>query len=96
MGSKLFIRGFAAASALALLAGSAQAATHTVDLSGTIASASPYDFTIGSTRYQGQFIFPLSGLDSSNGFDVSAGDTVNATVTLDQPWNCRDRCSTPP
>lgn len=87
MVSKFVASGLAAASLMAAWAGSAQAAVYNLNLSGSVASASSYDFTSGATRYQGQLIFPLSGLDGSNGFDVTQGDTVNTTVTLDQPWN---------
>ncbi len=85
--SKFMVRSLLAASALTLVAGTAHANVYNLNLTGSVASATPYDFHIGSTRYQGQFIFPLAGIDNSNAITVQQGDTINTTVTLDQLWN---------
>ena len=75
----------AAASAAALWVGQAQAATFDLELSGVVANGSFSSQEIGPTHFD-QWFLSLSGLDAGNAITVSQGDTINATVTLDQPF----------
>jgi hypothetical protein len=65
---------------LALGTGQAQAATWDLNLAGDVSNRSFYDFNIGSTNYSG-WSLGLTGLTS---FTALEGDTVNATITLDE------------
>jgi len=74
-----------AASAMALCAGSASAAHYDLALTGTVANGSFSNQTIGATHYD-QWFLNLDGLDSTNAITVLEGDTITATVTLDQAF----------
>lgn len=75
----------AAVSAAALWVGQARAATFDLDLSGVVANGSFSSQEIGPTHFD-QWFLSLSGLDASNAINVSQGDTINATITLDQAF----------
>ena len=76
------IRSLLAVSALALLGGHAQADTDTLSLNGYVTN-----FVTGG--YCGalcqDFYLPLSGLTSDDSVTVQQGDTVDVSVTLDNP-----------
>ena len=71
-----------ASAALIAGAGPVAAAVHILNLTGGLAGASTFAFTIGKTHYD-QFYLNLAGLDPSNAFTAALGDSFNATVTLD-------------
>ena len=73
----------AAAAACALWAGGAEAAVHTLSLTGTVANGNFSSQDIGPTHFD-QWVLSLSGLDSLNAITVAQGDTINATIILDQ------------
>lgn len=73
----------AAAAVGALWAGQVQAATHTLNLTGVVADGSYSSQTIGPTQFD-QWVLSLSGLSSDNAITVAEGDTIEATITLDQ------------
>ena len=83
MAMKNLMKPVMAVAAFALCAGHAQAATFTLNLTGVVADGVFFHFNSGGTHYD-QWLLPLMGLDSSNQITVSQGDTINATVTLDQ------------
>jgi hypothetical protein len=62
----------------------AHATTYNLTLTGSVADFTESVFSIGPVNFD-SFLFPLSGLDSSNELSVMAGDTINSTVTFDQP-----------
>lgn len=76
------LKSLAALAALTIAASGAHAATYTVTQTGAIADFQASQFDFGGNHYN-RFILPLSGLDSSNAFTVSQGDSIDATVTLD-------------
>lgn len=74
----------AAALALVLgLAGQAQAVQTDLALHGTVGDGQPSFQIIGNTRYD-QWVLQLSGLDANSAFDINQGDSITATITLDQ------------
>ena len=81
--TKRLVKYLVAASALALWAGQAQAATFSLNLTGVVANSQFFSFDSGGTHYD-QWLLPLSGLDPSDQITVSQGDTIDATITLDQ------------
>lgn len=81
--AKHLLRGALAASVLALsLAGSAQATTFNLDLTGALANGGKGMTDIGTSHYD-LYSLTFDGLDESNAFTVMQGDKINATVTLD-------------
>lgn len=80
------MRFLAAASVAAMTLGSAHANTFTVDLTGMTANFSEQQFNSGGNHYDRFILSPLSGLDSTNAITVSQGDTIDSTVTLDNPY----------
>ena len=70
----------AAAAACVLWAGGAQAAVHTLMLTGTVANGNFSSQDIGPTHFD-QWVLSL---DSLNAITVALGDTINATITLDE------------
>ncbi len=80
------VKFFAAVSVVAITLGSAHASVYTVDLTGMISDFSETTFNSGGSHYDRFILTPLSGLDSSNAITVSQGDTINSTVTLDNPY----------
>ncbi len=80
-----YVKYLAAVAVLAFSAAQAQAAVFTTSQTGMVADFSESQFDFGGNHYD-RFILPLSGLDSTNAFTVSQGDTINATVTLDGPY----------
>lgn len=85
MGGFKVLTGVAASVAFALIVGSAQAANFDLTLTSTVASVTYDSFTSGGTHYD-QGVFTLSGLDDTDSITVSNGDTIDATITLDQPF----------
>ena len=83
MFSPLAKTSLALAAACALWAGGAQAAVYNLNLTGTVANGSTSFQIIGPTRYD-QWVLSLDGLDELSAITVEQGDTINATVTLDQ------------
>jgi hypothetical protein len=75
----------AALAAIPLFASGASANTYNLSLSGIVANGSYDSFTSGSTHYD-QWYLSLTGLDSTNQISVVNGDTIDATLTLDQPF----------
>lgn len=65
-------------------AGNAQAATHELTLTGRVASATTYTSEFGGIRSD-SWVLNLDGLSMVNSFTIGAGDSVRATITLDQP-----------
>ena len=76
------LAGAAALSALFLASG-AQAASFTLNLNGQVANFTQQTLTCCGSSFDAHFL-NLTGLDSSNAITVNQGDTINATVTLDQ------------
>lgn len=74
-----------AASAMALCAGGASAANFDLTLTGVVSQGSFSNQTIGATHYD-QWFLSLSGLSALNAFDIHEGDTINATINLDQAF----------
>ncbi len=72
----------AAVAVLTIGAGAAHATAYTTTQTGAVADFQASQFTFGGNHYD-RFLLPLSGLDSSNAFTVSQGDTIDATVRLD-------------
>lgn len=70
----------AAAAALTLWAGGAQAAVHTLNLTGLVADGHYSSQDVGADHFD-QWVLSLSGLDA---ITVEQGDTIEATITLDQ------------
>ncbi|HLZ84662.1 MAG TPA: PEPxxWA-CTERM sorting domain-containing protein [Caulobacteraceae bacterium] len=79
------LKSLAVAGVAALAAGQAQATTFSDSLSGVVANFTHSSFNSGGKHYD-RYILPLSGLDSTNAFTVSMGDTIDSTVTLDMPY----------
>lgn len=75
----------AAASLLMLALGQAHATVFNLDLTGTVADGSFGSYNSGSTHYD-YWTLNLSGLDASNAITVGVGDTINATINLDQSF----------
>jgi hypothetical protein len=81
---QLAIAGIRSAIVLAALGlGQAQATTFDVNLTGNVGDGNFSSFDSGGTHYD-QWILLLSGLDSSSSISAQSGDTINATITLDQ------------
>jgi hypothetical protein len=71
--------------ALGIGIGHAQAATFDLSLTGTVTDGT-YIPTFGNSTYNyDQWVLPLT-LVTPTSITVSQGDTVNATITLDQPF----------
>jgi len=71
--------------ALGISTGQAQATTFALSLTGTVADGT-YIPTFGDSTYNyDQWVLSLT-LDTPISIMVSQGDTVNATITLDQPF----------
>lgn len=83
--TKRFVGLMAAASALALLAGQADAAIYNLTLTGTVSEGHYSQQDFGGTHYD-QWFLSLHGLDAMNAFTVQQGDVINTTVTLDQQF----------
>lgn len=81
---KRIVQFVTAVAAAAAIGASAHAATYDLNLSGSIANFQTYTFSGGGVLYNEHYL-PLTGLDSSNAINVVQGDTINATVTFDQP-----------
>jgi hypothetical protein len=81
MNTKHFLTSLMAASALALGAGGAHAATFTVDLTGDASTASHFDTISPGSEDVGDTL-SLTGLDDTNAFTVYQGDTINGTIKL--------------
>lgn len=80
----MIIKSILAAAAIAAMTFTgAAAATYDISLTGQVANISESQIYWSGLHYD-EFYLPLSGLDATNAFSVSVGDTVNATVTLDQ------------
>lgn len=62
--------------------GQAQATTHDISLTGTLASGQFSSFDGGNTHYD-QWLLQL---DTFSSISVSQGDSINATITLDQSF----------
>lgn len=76
----------AGAAALALVmasVGQARAAHTDLALTGTVGNGQALVQVIGNTRYD-QWFLQLDGLDANAAFSVSQGDSITATITLDQ------------
>lgn len=73
----------ALAAACALWAGSAQAATYDLNLTGIATNGFYSSQDVGATHYD-QWVLVLDGLSDANGFSVEVGDTINTIVTLNQ------------
>lgn len=82
---KTLMKHLLAMAVLAIGAGQAQADTHDLYLTGTVSAGSYSSSDYGATHYD-QWSLSLIGLDSNNAITVSVGDTINATVTLDQSF----------
>ena len=82
---KHLLKGLTTAAVIAIGAGQAQATTFSDSLSGAVADFQHSSFDFGGNHYE-RYVLPLSGLDSSNSFTVSMGDTIDSTVTLDMPY----------
>ena len=78
----ILMKALAAVAGLTIGASTAHATVYTTTQTGAVANFQASQFTFGGNHYD-RFILPLSGLDSSNAFTVSLGDTIDATVTLD-------------
>jgi hypothetical protein len=85
MMTSAFARRLLAASVIALGVGQAQAATFDLNLSGSVSAGSYGSFDWNGNHYD-NWSLSLSGLDSSNAITVAVGDTINATITLDQSF----------
>lgn len=83
MNTMTMMKRMIAVAVLAIGIGQAQAANHSLVLTGTVSDGSFSDQTIGTIHYD-QWYLPLSGLDSTNAITVLLGDTIDATITLDQ------------
>lgn len=81
--NKLVKSSMAVVAACVLWGGTAQAAVHTLLLTGTVSNGNFSFQEIGPIHYD-QWVLSLDGLDSLNAFNVEQGDTINATITLDQ------------
>ena len=73
----------ALAAACTLWAGSAQATIHNLVLFGTVANGNFSSQDFGPTHYD-QWVLSLDDLLQNLSITVELGDTINATVTLDQ------------
>lgn len=71
--------------AMGLGSGQAQAAHFDLALTGVVSQGSFSSQTSGSEQFD-QFVLSLSGLNGGNAFIISQGDSVTATVTLDQSF----------
>lgn len=85
MQMKTFVGTVAAVAVLAGWAGAAAAANFDLNLTGVVSEGSFSQQTIGATHYD-QWVLALSGLDAGNAITVAQGDTITATITLDQPF----------
>lgn len=74
---------FLAISSFALLASQAQATVHTLAMTGTVANASTSSYEFAGFYYD-LWILQLDALGLTNAVTVTLGDTVDATITLDQ------------
>ena len=83
------------AAACALWAGSAQAATYDLNLTGIATNGFYSSQDVGATHYD-QWVLVLDGLSDANGFSVEVGDTINTIVTLNQLFTVPSsvRCAT--
>ncbi len=84
---KYSIKFLAGVAVAAIAATSAQATVYTVNLTGLVSNFSASNFDFGGNHYDRFILSPLSGLDPSNAFTVSQGDTIDATVTLDTAYS---------
>lgn len=81
---KSSIAAAAAVAALSLWVGQAQASVYNLNLTGSVGSAAPFNFTDAfGNNFQGQEIYSLNGMPS---ISLNQGDQLNVTVTLDAPW----------
>jgi hypothetical protein len=69
--------------ACTLWAGSAQATVHNLSLSGTVANGNFSSQVFMGTLFD-QWVLGLQGLNELNAITVEVGDTINATITLDE------------
>jgi hypothetical protein len=63
----------------------AQAATVDINLSGKVSDGTYYSFHDSVYQYD-QWVLPLSGFPATHAIVVSQGDTINATIKLDQSF----------
>jgi hypothetical protein len=75
----------AAAAIVATTVATAAEATVTISLTGDIADFTQSQLSWGGLLFD-EYYMPLSGLDATNAFTVDVGDTIDATVTLDQAF----------
>ena len=81
--NRAMMTSMAACAVCSLWAGSARAATFSLDLSGVVGNGAYSMQDNGVTHYD-QWVLSLTGLDALNAITVAQGDTINATITLDQ------------
>ncbi|HTY02513.1 MAG TPA: PEPxxWA-CTERM sorting domain-containing protein [Rhodocyclaceae bacterium] len=82
MNSRTRLGNWLAIAVLATGSGQALAATYDLDLSGTVSDGTYGSLDWNNTHYD-QWSLALAGL---NPFSVSAGDIINATITLNQSF----------
>jgi hypothetical protein len=74
-----------AAASFVFAASQAQAATYDISLTGIATAGSYSSQDIGPTHYD-QWVLSLSGLELIDPITVQQGDTINATITLDEAF----------
>jgi len=75
----------ALAAAMALVAGTAGAATYNLTFTGIVANGSYSSQDIGGSHYD-QFVLSLEGFDPMEPITLADGDIVNATINLDEDF----------
>lgn len=85
MAATSFLKRVTGIALLSLGIAQAHASVFDINLTGTVSEGTFSSFTSDNIHYD-QWSLWLTGFDSVNPISVSVGDTINATVTLDQSF----------